>query len=393
MGEILCCAWRNMSRRLSRTLLTVGSITVGMFMVVVVSFVSNTGRLFFEQELERMGVDGLSVSSEGAESGLTQRELELLRSLNAVETAMPLIVQVGKASLRNEEFASAVCGIDAGAAQAISLELRHGRMFLPRDVRAEKRVCIVDEALAVERYGRSNIVGKSVVLEINGSSDTFRVIGVTVAGSSLLQNLTGYIPDLTFVPYTTLSELSGKETFDQVAVRFYKGTDVERGEREVLQTLKKAASDSGATYQAENLASQKERLQLLMGVVTVILTVISGISLVVSGLGIMTIMLVSVGERTREIGIKKALGASPGRILMEFLVESVVISCAGGLCGLVIGGTAALIAIGVFGVPVSVPVGTLLVLLIIEILIGVAFGVYPAYKASKLEPVDAFRCE
>ena len=108
MGEILHSAWRNMRRRLSRTLLTIGSITVGMFMVVVVSFISSTGSLFFEQELESMGVDGLSVRASGEESTLSKTELISIRSLETVETAMPLVVKVGNATMRNKDFSVAI---------------------------------------------------------------------------------------------------------------------------------------------------------------------------------------------------------------------------------------------------------------------------------------------
>lgn len=393
MGEILHSAWRNMRRRLSRTLLTVGSIAVGMFMVVVVSFISSTGSSFFEEELESMGMDGLSVRASSGKESLSQSELMLLRSLDVVDTAMPLMIKVGNATIRNKEFSAAVCGIDAGATQAISLELRHGRMFNRGDIRTNARVCIVDETVAKERYGRSNIVGKSIRLWVEGKPKEYRIIGVTVAGSSLLQNLTGYIPDLTFIPYTTLQSEVGERSFDQVAIRFKKGVNTDDGEQTVLRALQRLASRAGTSYQTENLASQKEKLSALMELVTVILTLISGISLVVSGLGIMTIMLVSVGERTREIGIKKALGASPGRIMAEFLAEALVISFGGGLAGLFIGALTAMLAIGLFSVSVSVPVGTLALLLTIEVLIGAVFGVYPARKAAKLEPVEAFRSE
>ncbi len=393
MGEIIRGALKNMQRRLSRTLLTVSSITVGMLMVVIVAFVSSTGKAVFGKELEKMGVDGLSIRTAESGSGIGQEELAQLRSLSEVETAMPLIIEFGSASLRDQLFPSAICGIDAGATQAISLELLYGRMFRTGDIRAKDRVCIVDELLAKERYGRSNIVGKKIDLTVGGKTETYHVIGVTEAGSSVLQNLTGYIPNLTFIPYTTLQELANKNTFDQVAIRFAQNTDVQEGEKAVMKTLRRASSGRSVTYKAENLASQKERLESLMDMVSLILTLISGISLLVSGLGIMTIMLVSVGERTREIGIKKAIGASPVRISAEFLAESVVISCSGGLVGLLIGGGSAVLVMWLVGIPVTIPIGTLFALLSVEVLIGILFGVYPAVKAARLEPVDAFRSE
>lgn len=391
MGEIVQGAWRNLRRRLSRTFLTVGSITVGMFMVVVVSFLSATGRSVFQSELKEMGMDGISVSVEEEGEGVLPKELALIRSLKEVDSAMPLTVHMGVGEWQSKTFATAVCGIDAGATQAVSLEVLHGRLFNKGDIKGTRRVCLVDESLALARYGRSNIVGRKLVLTVDGETADYQVVGVTVAGSSVLQNVVGYLPDMTFLPYSTLQELSGEAIFDRVAVRFKEGYSPAAGEIKLRNTLERQRR--GVTYQMENLASQKERLDSLLSVVTLLLTVISGISLVVSGLGIMTIMLVSVGERTREIGIKKALGASPGRILAEFLVESMTISCLGGIMGLLLGGGAALSALFLWGAAPVVPVSSLLLLLCLETGIGIAFGVYPAYKASRLEPVEAFRSE
>ena len=130
-----------------------------------------------------------------------------------------------------------------------------------------------------------------------------------------------------------------------------------------------------------------------MTMVSLVLTVISGISLLVSGLGIMTIMLVSVTERTREIGVKKALGASRGRIMLEFLAEAIIITLLGSVIGIVLGGAAAGIGLAAFGVPVSVSLGSVLSLIGFCVLIGGVFGVYPAIKAARMPPVEALRAE
>ena len=138
---------------------------------------------------------------------------------------------------------------------------------------------------------------------------------------------------------------------------------------------------------------EKERLSGLMDIVTLVLTVISGISLLVSGMGVMTVMLSSVSERTREIGIKKAIGATRGRIMGEFLAEAVVLSLIGSVIGIAIGCMAALIGGAVLGMAVPIPLSTLVGLILFTVLTGAVFGVYPACKAAQLRPVDALRTE
>ena len=146
-------------------------------------------------------------------------------------------------------------------------------------------------------------------------------------------------------------------------------------------------------FRTDNLAMQKDRLSNLLDIVTLVLTFISGISLLVSGLGIMTIMLVSVNERTREIGIKKAIGASRKRILFEFLAEAVIISLLGSLSGVLLGATVAWAGVSLFGFSVPLPLSSFGWLIVFAVAIGAVFGVYPAVKASKLRPVEALRAE
>ena len=158
----------------------------------------------------------------------------------------------------------------------------------------------------------------------------------------------------------------------------------------IVSTLERINGQDG-TFRTDNLAAQRDRLSGLMDIVSLVLTAISGISLLVSGLGIMTIMLVSVNERTREIGVKKAIGASNSRILFEFLAESVILSLLGSLAGILLGGGGCWIALQAFGVSMSVSLSSLLGLIAFSVILGGIFGVYPAIKAARLRPVDALR--
>lgn len=168
--------------------------------------------------------------------------------------------------------------------------------------------------------------------------------------------------------------------------------DVEMTESRIIKSLERLSGNTGG-YRTDNLAVQKERLGDLMDLVTLLLTAIGGVSLVVSGLGIMTIMLVSVSERTREIGIKKAIGATRRRILFEFLMEAATLSLIGSLAGLTLGGGLMALVTLWLGWPLSIPAGSFAVLVAVSMGIGCTFGVYPAVKASRLRPVEALRRE
>lgn len=397
MHETLFCAIKNLTRKRLRSILTLSSIAVGVMMVVIVSAIGGAGRSAVNSELENLGISGLSISTNASVNptgtgGLSSENLALIRGTANVETAMPLIIEYSTSFLRNLQSSTLICGIDAGAKQAISLTLKYGRLISRGDVKADAMVCVVDESLAKEAYGRENVTGKTITLQIGGTMEEFRIIGIAEAGSSLLQNIGEFIPNMVYIPYSTLQMLTGRETFDQVAVRVSDTADVGATESLLLDRLERTTTLDGF-FRTDNLSVQRDKLGNLMDIVSLVLTAISGISLVVSGLGIMTIMLVSVNERTREIGVKKAIGASRGRILMEFLFEAVMLSLMGCLVGIAVGGGIAFVGMRAFGVVVSMPWTDFLFLIGFTVMIGTVFGVYPAIKASRLRPVDALRQE
>ncbi|HIW74828.1 MAG TPA: ABC transporter permease [Firmicutes bacterium] len=397
MRDILSCAWKSLARKRLRTLLTAGSITIGVSMVAVVSLIGSAGKTAVNGELESLGISGLSIStnaslSEDGLSGLSEEDLALIRSTGNVETAMPLMIEYSTSTLREVQSGTLICGIDAGAKQAISLSLKHGRLISKADVQSAAMICVVDETLAREAYGRDNITGKTIRLQIGGTQEELEIVGIAEAGSTLLQSLGEFIPGMVYVPYSTLQALTGRSTFDQVAVRVSDSADIEATETLLLSRLERATGTQGY-FRTDNLATQRDRLGNLLDIVSLVLTVISGISLVVSGLGIMTIMLVSVSERTREIGVKKAIGASRSRILWEFLAEAVTISLLGSLAGIAVGGGAGWLGIRAFGLEVPIDGAAFGFLILFSVLLGGVFGVYPALKAARLKPVDALRQE
>lgn len=397
MFDVFCCAFKGLTRKMLRTLLTVSSITIGVALVVIVSMISSAGTTAVNSELESLGISGLSISTNSTsvasgKTGISDANLKTIRETENVESAMPLMIEYSTSVLRTTKSNTLICGIDSGAKQMISLNIKYGRLISKADVNSTEFVCVIDETLAKEAYSRSNVVGKTISLKVNGSQENFRIIGVSEAGSSVLQNIGEFIPSFVYVPYTTLQMLTGRDYFDQVAVRVSDKNRVEETQKQILDRLQSTTAIANY-FRADNLSVQRKKMGNLLGIVTLVLTAISGISLIVSGLGIMTIMLVSVNERMREIGIKKAIGATRRRILLEYLTEALLLSLAGSLAGIFIGGILSFIGIHILNMQVQIHWLNYLYLVGFTVVIGTIFGVYPAVKASRLKPVDALRME
>ncbi|MBE6792636.1 MAG: FtsX-like permease family protein [Ruminococcaceae bacterium] len=390
MIESVAHAFTNLWRRKGRTALTILSVVVGVMLVSIVSVIGDAGERLFYDELTKMGVDGFSVTIESG--SIPMSALDSIREIESVRSAMPLTVGTGAVTVHSLTEETMLCGIDAGADQAVSLELLYGRLISDGDVRAHDRVCLIEETYAKTHFGRTNVIGRTVLLTMGGKSDEYTVIGVATAGSSLLQGMMDYIPTMVFVPYTTWQDICYRQELSQIAVRVQEGTDDDALRDTILKVLSRQGSGN-EKWRVENLAAQKDRMETLLQVVLWILTIISGVSLVVSGLGIMTIMLVSVQERVREIGIKKAVGAGNSRILWEFMLESGLLAAIGGGIGLLVGGAISCVGVYVFTGMITIPWSAFFGVWLFTVVIGVLGGIAPAIRAAKMPPVEALCSE
>lgn len=393
MFDLFSNSVKSIFRKKGRNVLTVIGISIGIASVTIIGNISDIGTCTVSKELDSLGLSGLTVSSKDTLENMTEEELEVIRECNSVAKATPIVVSTGEVKAAAVNSEAILWGIDHSAGSIISLDLMYGRFINQEDIKNYSKVCLVDKEFAERSYSRDNIVGKKLAITSDNSSDYYTVVGIIKTGSGLLQTAMGsYIPNFIYVPYSTLQVDIGMSGFHQVAVKVNEGVSVDIAGKAIIDRLEHFSGKSNG-YVSQNLAKQKQALFNIMDVVTIILTSIGAVALLVAGLNIMTVMLVSVSERTKEIGIKKALGASDSSILCEFIFEAMLLCLFGACVGSMFGVIALLVGTSLIGIDFVFNMNTALYAVIFSLLAGVIFGVYPAKKAAKLNPVTALRYE
>lgn len=362
-----------------RFILTVSGIAAAVSSVLLIRSIGSFGTQAVRSEMDSLGMNGLIVTADSGSIG--DDDIDKMNRVGGVSCSAPVTIDAAKVCTESENANAMIWGIDEKAADVVSFDLLCGRFINKGDIAAGRRVCIVDQTLADELYGSENAVGRSVELVFGSSSESFSVVGVVRTGKGIMQSLMGsYFPAFLYTPYTAVHS---SPAFTQVFVKT-DGAASEQVADSIGRTL-------GADINVTDLASQKGVLTSMLNIITLVLTVIGGISLFVSGIGIMNIMLISVNERTKEIGIKKSIGASDGDIMADFLLESVAIAGSGSAVGIIIALLVSSAANIIFGIGISLSVSSAAAAVVCAAALGILFGLFPAYKAAKLKPVEALR--
>ena len=375
-----------------RAVLTMLGIIIGvMALVILVSLVSGATSSVTDT-VSSLGSDMLTVSiSDDKNDPVTLEDLEEWTARDEIGKAAPVAQEsvTGKYGTTTENVT--LYGTTSAYFDIEDLQLQLGRSLKTTDLENHNTVCVISQTTATELVGYTDCIGDEISL--NGMK--FRIVGVLEEDESLTASLMGESYEA-YIPYTTLVRLSTTTTekitsFYMTAGENYSMDEAEAAMDEILYERFDADDDA---YTIISSDAMEEAMSSITSILTILLGGIAAISLIVGGIGIMNIMLVTVTERTREIGIRKAIGATRGAILLQFLIEAVVLCMMGCLVGIFLSWCilkVAAVIVSSLSLSFDMNFNVVMIAVIFCFMIGVVFGLYPANKAAKMKPIDALR--
>ncbi len=383
-----------------RTVLSVLGIMIGVMSVVLLLAMGSGAQAFVKKQIDAFGTNTVFLFPKTGTAGggtlsripqITAADVAaVMESSTAIDLAAPEVymplpfVSAGSRTLTPR----AVVGVDQNWAAVSNRRTQAGVLVSANDVARRAKVAVIGETVAKRIYGSKNVVGKQIRI----AGQDFEIVGLY---QRLGAGIDGDNDSVVHIPISTMqTSVTGSTSYDSVNLRSRPGLAAGEAERQIRQAVDRThriTDPDKRDYDVFDAARVRETSSVITNALTALLGLIAGISLLVGGIGVMNIMLVTVTERTREIGIRKALGARRGTLLVQFLIESVVLTGIGGGIGLAIGSALAQIKVGDFS-PQLQP-WMLLLAGGVSVGIGVRFGVYPANRAAKLRPIDALRFE
>jgi putative ABC transport system permease protein len=383
-----------------RSGLTMLGVIIGVMAVILLVSIGEGAQVYITKELTGMGTNLLIITpgktstrggfhppSAGTVRKLTYDDsLALRRRAWLLTDAVPIVLGTGKLKYQNMGRDIMIIGATPEFQRVRNLFVDTGSYISQGDVDSKSKVVVLGTKVKEELFGSENALGKVVIL----SDARSRVVGVMrKKGTSMGMD----IDDIVYIPVTSGQELFDTDSIFEIIASTPRAEDVDRSIAQIKDVLiKRHAHKEDFTIQTQG--AMLETMNTILGVLTAVLGGIAGISLLVGGIGIMNIMLVSVRERTREIGIRKALGARNKDILAQFMIEAITLSGAGGVIGIILGvGLALLIPVFVDVLPTSVSLWSILMAFFFSAAVGIFFGVYPARKAALQDPIQALRWE
>jgi len=394
--ENFMMALDNIINNKMRSFLTSLGIVIGVASVIALITIvqSVTGEMM--SQFESMGADKITVMATGnaLKSGLSTSDLQELEEIPNVSGVSPSVSITGSAGKRGTLLDEvSIMGKNETYFQKDTTELIMGRKLTALDMDGHTYTCIIDQDIVKTIFPNENPIGQRIV--VNGQG--YEVVGVrdTESNSDVMSgiNSSPSSDGTIIIPYKNALSLSGSSTYSNVDI-YLENTDLsDETNTEVEAVLDAAFNYKDDSYKIVDLGSILDTMNSMQNLLTTLLTGIASIALVVGGIGIMNMMLVSVTERTREIGLRKALGAEPAQIQTLFIIEALSLSLIGGIIGIALGLTISMVAILLIGTTFSISWGAIGLGIGFSVAVGLVFGWTPAKKASGLKPIDALRTD
>ena len=399
-GSIIKVALRALLRNTMRSILTALGIIIGVGAVIAMVSIGNGAKAQVEAQVASLGQNVITVfsgsmSSGGMRGGWGSAPTLTVEDAEAIEREVTGIVGVSpEVRDRNQVLANglnwntSVNGESPDYPEIRSWKIASGSMFSEQDVRSVAKVCVIGKTVADQLFANSDPVGQTLRIR----NIPFKILGVLDAKGF---NLFGQDQDdAVLVPYSShRKRLSRRTNISSILIQAASADVIDKVQKDITEVLTQRRKGREPDFTVRNQVELAQTATATTQTMTLLLAAIASVSLLVGGIGIMNIMLVSVTERTREIGIRLAIGAHGSDVLMQFLIEATILSSLGGVIGILLGIGSSQLVSHLNGWPVLVSTASVVIAFVFSAAVGMFFGFYPARKAAQLDPIDALRYE
>ena len=398
--EYIKIALMNIRSNKGRSVLTMLGIIIGITSVIMILSIGDGVKGQVSDELNALagGLIGIYVNNEQSEEEIyfDEDDFEAIREkIDGVKGVTPVYTLYGSVIGRKGEFTAYTTGGSESMEFYQSEPIVQGRYFTAADYYAGNRVCVITQQAAKKLFGTTDVTGLTIEVTLYGVTQDLTIVGIRQDSASAMFSMYGNMINIE-VPLNLLSASYGQHfggftDFYVISESPALNTQITQSVIRLMESRHDVRNQG--VIMVQNMQDQISQINSVMGSISIFVVIVAAISLLVGGIGVMNIMLVSVTERTREIGIRKSLGARTGSILLQFLAESAVITLIGGLIGIALGVAGAQAIGGAIGFSARISAATVLGASAFSAGVGIFFGIYPARKAARLSPIEALRHE